>query len=67
MAVPISIEDHVSSCYAPRLCTSSSSRLITHFYVKKMEEEQVMEVERTAVSTAKDHGLEVMYEHGCFF
>lgn len=67
MAVPISIEDHVRSCYAPPLRTSSSSQLITHFYVKKLEEEQVMEVERTAASTATDHGLEVMYVHGCFF
>lgn len=67
VAVPISIEDHVSSCYAPPSCISSSSRLITHFYVKNMEEEQVREVERTAASTATDHGLEVMYVHGCFF
>ncbi|XP_053173648.1 U8 snoRNA-decapping enzyme [Scomber japonicus] len=55
VAIPVSIEDHVDSCYAP-----ASSRLITHFYVKKMEEEQIREVERAAASTATDHGQEVL-------
>ncbi|CAK6955149.1 U8 snoRNA-decapping enzyme [Scomber scombrus] len=55
VAIPVSIEDHVDSCYAPE-----SSRLITHFYVKKMEEEQIREVERAAASTATDHGQEVL-------
>lgn len=62
--LPVSIEDHVSSCYAPpspSLSSSSSSSppLITHFYVRKIEEEQIKEVERAAASTASDHGLEV--------
>ncbi|XP_011619015.1 U8 snoRNA-decapping enzyme isoform X2 [Takifugu rubripes] len=70
--LPVSIEDHVSSCYGPPLRPISSSSssssssfyspppLITHFYVKKIEEEQVKEVERAAASTAADHGLEVL-------
>ncbi|XP_026187525.1 U8 snoRNA-decapping enzyme [Mastacembelus armatus] len=62
VALPMSVEDHVDSCYAPASSPSSStsSRLITHFYVKKMEEEQIREVERAAASTAKDHGHEVL-------
>ncbi|XP_040916711.1 U8 snoRNA-decapping enzyme isoform X2 [Toxotes jaculatrix] len=61
VALPISVEDHVASCHAPASSpSSSSSRLITHFYVKKMEEEQIREVERAAASTAKDHGQEVL-------
>lgn len=56
--VPIAEEDHVGSCHAPA-APPSSSKLITHFYVKKMEEEQILEVERAAASTAKDHGQEV--------
>ncbi|XP_006785318.1 U8 snoRNA-decapping enzyme isoform X2 [Neolamprologus brichardi] len=60
LALPISVEDHVDSCYAPPSSPSSSSRLITHFYVKKMDEEQIREVERAAASTAADHGLEVL-------
>lgn len=64
MALPISIEDHVASCYAPTSSTfSSPSRLITHFYVKKMEEEQIIEAERAAASTATDHGHEVCACH----
>lgn len=60
--LPVSEEDHFSSCYAPPLppFSSSSPPLITHFYVKKIEEEQVKEVERAAASTAADHGLEVI-------
>lgn len=59
--LPVSIEDHVSSCYAPPSpsLSSSSPPLITHFYVRKIEEEQIKEVERAAASTASDHGLEV--------
>ncbi|XP_060931278.1 U8 snoRNA-decapping enzyme [Limanda limanda] len=62
VALPISVEDHVDSCHAPASSPSSSpsSRLITHFYVKKMEEEQIIEVERAATSTATDHGHEVL-------
>ncbi|TDH11090.1 hypothetical protein EPR50_G00080420 [Perca flavescens] len=63
VALPISVEDHADSCYAPASSHSSSSpssRLITHFYVKKMEEEQIREVERAAASTATDHGQEVL-------
>ncbi|XP_041859055.1 U8 snoRNA-decapping enzyme isoform X2 [Melanotaenia boesemani] len=59
LALPVSVEDHVESCYAPA-SSSSSSRLITHFYVKKIEEEQIREVEKAAVSTAEEHGLEVL-------
>ncbi|XP_034028061.1 U8 snoRNA-decapping enzyme [Thalassophryne amazonica] len=57
--LPISIEDHVASCYAPT-SSPSISRLVLHFYVKKMEEEEIKEVERAAVSTATDHGHEVL-------
>lgn len=64
MALPISVEDHVDSCHAPA-SSPSSSRLITHFYVKKMEEEQIREVERAAASTATDHGQEVVYVCVC--
>ncbi|XP_026223338.1 U8 snoRNA-decapping enzyme [Anabas testudineus] len=60
VAIPVSIEDHVDSCYAPASSSSSSPHLITHFYVKKMEEEQIREVERAAASTATDHGQEVL-------
>ncbi|XP_076132755.1 U8 snoRNA-decapping enzyme [Alosa pseudoharengus] len=55
MAVPITPQDHVVSCPA-----SSCPNLITHFYVKKMEESEIKEVERAAVTMATDHGLEVM-------
>ncbi|KAL7398812.1 hypothetical protein ABVT39_015709 [Epinephelus coioides] len=60
VAVPISVEDHVDSRFAPASSPSRSSRLILHFYVKKMEEEQIREVERAAVSTATDYGQEVL-------
>lgn len=60
MAVPVSIEDYVKACFDPRPSAASrSSRLILHFYVKKMEEEQIREIEKAAASTAADHGLEV--------
>uniref|UniRef100_UPI0037E8A8AF U8 snoRNA-decapping enzyme isoform X1 n=2 Tax=Semicossyphus pulcher TaxID=241346 RepID=UPI0037E8A8AF len=63
VALPISVEDHVDACYAPSSSpssSSSSSRLITHFYVRKMDEEQIREVEKAAASTATDHGQEVL-------
>ncbi|KAM4736812.1 U8 snoRNA-decapping enzyme [Anableps anableps] len=61
VAVPVSVEDHVESRFAPSLsATSSSSRLILHFYVKKIKEEQIREIEKAAASTAVDHGLEVL-------
>ncbi|XP_029994822.1 U8 snoRNA-decapping enzyme [Sphaeramia orbicularis] len=59
VAVPISVEDHVDSRYAPTPLPSSAP-LIAHFYVKKMEEEQIIEVERAAVTTATDYGQEVL-------
>ncbi|XP_063764271.1 U8 snoRNA-decapping enzyme isoform X2 [Eleginops maclovinus] len=59
VALPILAEDHVDCCQAPASSHSSTSRLITHFYVKKMEEEQIKEVEKEAASTATDHGQEV--------
>nr|XP_020473568.1 U8 snoRNA-decapping enzyme-like [Monopterus albus]XP_020473569.1 U8 snoRNA-decapping enzyme-like [Monopterus albus]XP_020473571.1 U8 snoRNA-decapping enzyme-like [Monopterus albus] len=62
VALQISVEDHVDSCHAPASSpsSSSSSRFITHFYVKKIEEEQIREVERAAATTATDHGHEVL-------
>lgn len=68
MAIPISEADHAYSCPAPSTSTpgSFSSRLMLHFYVKKMDEEQIIEVERAAVSTATDHGHEVIGGGGVF-
>ncbi|KAK5610734.1 hypothetical protein CRENBAI_000770 [Crenichthys baileyi] len=63
VAVPVSVEDYVESCFAsshPFTSSSSSSRLILHFYVKKIEEEHIREIEKAAASTAADHGLEVL-------
>ncbi|MEQ2306267.1 hypothetical protein AMECASPLE_006315 [Ameca splendens] len=63
VAVPVSVEDYVESCFAPShppTSSSSSSPLILHFYVKKIEEEQIREIEKAAASTAVDHGLEVL-------
>ncbi|XP_038125549.1 U8 snoRNA-decapping enzyme isoform X2 [Cyprinodon tularosa] len=61
IAVPVSIEDHVESRFSTSPSASSSSnKLILHFYVKKMEEEQIREVEKAASSIASDHGLEVL-------
>ncbi|XP_068604930.1 U8 snoRNA-decapping enzyme [Brachionichthys hirsutus] len=61
VALPVSVADHVESCHAPASSTSlSSSHLITHFYVKKIDEEQIVEVEKAAASTAEDHGQEVL-------
>lgn len=53
-AIPVGVENHVSSCLA-----TSCPRLITHFYIKKMTEAELREIERAAVATATDHGLEV--------
>lgn len=55
MALKVGPEDHCSSCLAV-----SPPNLVTHFYTKKLREEEVREVERAAVSSAADHGLEVM-------
>ncbi|XP_035244195.1 U8 snoRNA-decapping enzyme [Anguilla anguilla] len=55
MALKVGPEDHCSSCLA-----LSPPDLVTHFYTKKLREEEVREVERAAVSSAADHGLEVM-------
>lgn len=68
VALPILEEDHVDSCYAPPSSSSSSSpSVITHFYAKKMEEEQIRELERAAVTTATDHGQEVVGARACPF
>ncbi|MEQ2247342.1 hypothetical protein ILYODFUR_008408 [Ilyodon furcidens] len=63
VAVPVSVEDYVESRFAPshpHTSSSSSSPLILHFYVKKIEEEHIREIEKAAASTAADHGLEVL-------
>lgn len=54
VAVPVGVDDRVYSCLSP-----SCHRLITHFYIKKMTETELKEMERAAVATATDHGLEV--------
>ncbi len=54
VAVPVGVDNRVSSCLSP-----SCLRLITHFYIKKMTETELKEMERAAVATATDHGLEV--------
>lgn len=59
MPLSISLDDHVDSRHAPG-SSSSSPSLITHFYVKKIEEDQIREVEKAAASTAADHGQEVL-------
>ncbi|XP_057683207.1 U8 snoRNA-decapping enzyme isoform X2 [Corythoichthys intestinalis] len=59
VAVSLSEEDHVDARHAPGT-SPSSPRLITHFYVKKLKEEQIREVEQASASTAKDHGQEVL-------
>uniref|UniRef100_A0A8C6TUG3 U8 snoRNA-decapping enzyme n=1 Tax=Neogobius melanostomus TaxID=47308 RepID=A0A8C6TUG3_9GOBI len=56
VVVPISVENHVQSCPDEDVDT----RLILHFYAKKMKEEQILEIERSAASTAIDHGHEVL-------
>ncbi|KAJ8259146.1 hypothetical protein COCON_G00181580 [Conger conger] len=55
VALKVGPEDHCSSCLA-----LSPPNLVTHFYTKKLSEEEVREIERAAVSSAADHGLEVM-------
>ncbi|XP_076839955.1 U8 snoRNA-decapping enzyme [Brachyhypopomus gauderio] len=55
IAVPVTADDYVSSHLVP-----TPPRLITHFYTKKMKETELVDMERAAVSTAADHGLEVM-------
>ncbi|KAG7273986.1 hypothetical protein CRUP_011168 [Coryphaenoides rupestris] len=60
VALPVSEEEHVGACYAPSSSSSSTPPLITHFYVKKMEEEQITALERAGPSVAADHGLEVL-------
>ncbi|KAF7210372.1 U8 snoRNA-decapping enzyme isoform X1 [Nothobranchius furzeri] len=59
LAVPIREEDLVETCIAPPH-PGFNPRLILHFYVKKMEEEQIRELEKAATTTAVDHGLEAM-------
>ncbi|XP_013871724.1 U8 snoRNA-decapping enzyme [Austrofundulus limnaeus] len=60
MAVSVSEEDLMDSRFAPPLPGKPCAGLITHLYVKKLEEEQIQEVEKACVSSAADHGLEVM-------
>ncbi|XP_030625577.1 U8 snoRNA-decapping enzyme [Chanos chanos] len=55
VAIPVSEEDHLSSCLH-----QSPSHIITHFYAKKLEESELRDIEKAAVATADDHGLEVM-------
>ncbi|KAJ3585796.1 hypothetical protein NHX12_012205 [Muraenolepis orangiensis] len=60
VALPVSEEEHVGSCYAPPTATTSPSstpRLITHFYVKKMEEEEISALEKVGPA-AIDYGQE---------
>lgn len=58
--LPVSAEDHVYSSSTPtRPASPERSKLILHFYVKKMDEQQILEVERAAVTVASDHGGEV--------
>lgn len=59
MDLPVSAEDHVYAHLAPPRGASANSSLALHFYVKKVEEEQILEVERAAVTVASDHGNEV--------
>ncbi|XP_061760875.1 U8 snoRNA-decapping enzyme [Nerophis ophidion] len=59
VALSVSEDDHMDARRAPAT-SPSCPRLITHFYVKKLEEEQIREVEKASASTAKDHGQEVL-------
>ncbi|XP_051907776.1 U8 snoRNA-decapping enzyme isoform X2 [Hippocampus zosterae] len=59
VALSISEDDHVDARHAPGTAPCSPS-LITHFYVKKLTEEQIKEVEQASASTARDHGQEVL-------
>lgn len=68
--LPVSAEDHVYSSYdPPRPASPHPSKLLLHFYVKKMDEQQILEAERAAVTLASDHGNEVTppFSSGCFF
>ncbi|XP_051948084.1 U8 snoRNA-decapping enzyme isoform X2 [Xyrauchen texanus] len=60
VAVTVGMEDHISSCLS-----TSCPQLFTHFYIKKMTESELRDIERAAVATAKDHGLEVEPELSC--
>ncbi|KAL0158470.1 hypothetical protein M9458_046546, partial [Cirrhinus mrigala] len=55
VAVPVGVDNHISSCLS-----SSCPGLITHFYIKKMTESELKELETAAVAKATDHGLEVL-------
>lgn len=59
MDLPVSAEDYVYCHIAPPRAGSHSSNLLLHFYVKKVDEQQVLEAERAAVTAAIDHGDEV--------
>ncbi|XP_061830077.1 U8 snoRNA-decapping enzyme [Nerophis lumbriciformis] len=59
VALSVSEDDHMDARRAPGT-SPSCPRLITHFYAKKLEEEQIREVEKASASTAKDHGQEVL-------
>lgn len=59
MDLPVSAEDYVYCHLAPPRAASQSSNLLLHFYVKKVDEQQVLEAERAAVTAAIDHGNEV--------
>ncbi|KAG7323086.1 hypothetical protein KOW79_012788 [Hemibagrus wyckioides] len=54
-SVSVTLNDYVSSHLA-----QSPPRLILHFYCKKITEAELLEIERAAVSTAVDHGFEVL-------
>lgn len=54
VAVRVGVDNHVSTCLS-----SSCPGLITHFYIKKMTESELKELETAAVAKATDHGLEV--------
>lgn len=55
VAVPVTMDDYVSSHLA-----QSPPRLLLHFYNKKITETELLEIERAAVSSAVDHGFEVI-------
>ncbi|KAL1249850.1 hypothetical protein QQF64_020855 [Cirrhinus molitorella] len=55
VAVFVGVDNHMCSCLS-----SSCPNLITHFYIKKMTESELNELEKAAVATAADHGLEVL-------
>ncbi|XP_051961299.1 U8 snoRNA-decapping enzyme-like [Xyrauchen texanus] len=53
VAVPVGMDNHISSCLS-----TSCPRLITHFNIKKMTESELRDLEKAAIATATDHGLE---------